>query len=213
MSTLMSISFSTWVHTIFSCLWTVLLFLTWLYTRFWLYMMQKHPYCEKLGMSLQTRPLIRCATMYDRLSLTYVSRMTILSSTLNRIESRRFISKKMSENSIFRWKNDTLSLSTTFSQLSRKNLIKIYEPWLNNGITSKNIPLKAECDIAWWYKCQIEIAMPTFTFGDVRKQPYKYADIKILRTVDLTVCILVTSVTAYVWYEIVFIYFTSPLSR
>ena len=83
--------FSTWEHTIFSCLWTVLLFLTWLYTRFWLYVLQKHPYCEKHSLSLQTRSAIRFATIYDRLSLTHESRMTILSSTLNRIESRRFM--------------------------------------------------------------------------------------------------------------------------
>ena len=96
MNTPVLVSFSTWVHTIFSCLWTVLLFLTWLYTRFWLYVLQKHPYCEKHSRSLQTRPAIRFATIYDRLSLTYESRMTILSSTLNRIESRRFISEKIS---------------------------------------------------------------------------------------------------------------------
>ena len=89
-------TFSTWVHTIFSCLWTVLLFLTWLYTRFWLYMMQKHLYFEKQSISLQTRPVIRFATIYDRMSLTYEPRMTILSSTLNRIENRRFISDKIS---------------------------------------------------------------------------------------------------------------------
>ena len=96
MNTSVLIFFSTWVHTIFSCLLTVLLFLTWLYTRFWLYVLQKHPYCEKHSLSLQTRPVIRFATIYDRLSLTYESRMTILSSTLNRIESRRFISEKIS---------------------------------------------------------------------------------------------------------------------
>ena len=33
--------------------------------------------------------------------------------------------------------------------MSLKNLIKILEPGLNNGITSTNIPLKAEYDIAW----------------------------------------------------------------
>ena len=55
-------------------------------------------------------------------------------------------------------------------------------------MTSTNIPLKAEYDFAWWKKCQIEIAIPTFTFYNFQKQPYKYADIKILRTVDLTVC-------------------------
>ena len=59
--------------------------------------------------------------------------------------------------------------------MSVKNLIQIYEPWLHNGITSTNIPLKAEYDIAWLYKCQIEIAMPTFTFYDRHKQPYKYS--------------------------------------
>ena len=64
--------------------------------RFWLHMMKKHPYCEKHSLSLQTRPVIHFATIYDRLSLTYESRMTILSSTLNRIESRRFISEKIS---------------------------------------------------------------------------------------------------------------------
>ena len=57
------------------------------------------------------------------------------------------------------------------------------------GMKSTNIPLKAEYDNAWWYKCQIEIAMPTLTFIDLQKQPYKYSDIKILRTVDLIVCI------------------------
>ena len=96
MNTPVLISFSTWVHAIFSCLWTVLLFLTWLYTRFWLYMMRKHPYCEKYSLPLQTRPLIHFSTIYDILSLTYESRMTILPSTLNRIESRRFISEKIS---------------------------------------------------------------------------------------------------------------------
>ena len=59
-------------------------------------MMQKQSYCEQLGLSLQARPMIRFATMYDRLSLTYEPRMTILSSTLNRIESRRFIFEKIS---------------------------------------------------------------------------------------------------------------------
>ena len=68
MNTPVLISFSTWVHTIFSCLWTVLLFLTWLYTSFWLYMMQKHPYFEKHSLSLQTRPVICFATIYDRMS-------------------------------------------------------------------------------------------------------------------------------------------------
>ena len=97
MNTPVLISFSSWVHSIFSCLWTVLLFLTWLYTRFWLYVLQKHPYCEKDSLSLQTRPAIRFATIYERLSFIYESRMTILSSTLNRIESRLFISEKISE--------------------------------------------------------------------------------------------------------------------
>ena len=96
MNTPVLIPFSTWVHTICSCLWTVLLFLTWLYTRFWLYMMQKHPYFEKHSLSLQTQPVIRFATIDDRISLTYESRMTILSSTLNRIVSKRFISEKIS---------------------------------------------------------------------------------------------------------------------
>ena len=95
MSTPVLISFSTWIHTIFSCIWTVLLFLTWLYTGFWLYMMQKHPFCEIHSISLQTSPVIRCATMCDRQSLTYESRMIILSSTLNWIGSRRFISEKI----------------------------------------------------------------------------------------------------------------------
>ena len=94
MNTPVLIAFSTWVHTIFSCLWTVLLFLTWLYTRFWLYMMQKHPYFEKHSISLQIRSVIRFATIYDR--IIYKSRISILSSTLNRIESRRFISVKIS---------------------------------------------------------------------------------------------------------------------
>ena len=126
--------FSTWVHTKFSWLWTVLLFLTWLYTRFWLYMMQKHPYCEKHSPSLQTRHMIRFAKIYDRLSLTYKYRMTTLSSTLNRIESRRFISEKLKQNSIFRWKNDILSLITAFSPMSVKILIKIFtmvKQWRN----------------------------------------------------------------------------------
>ena len=35
------------------------------------------------------------------------------------------------------------------SSFSFKNLIKIYEPCFNNGITSTNIPLKAEYDIVW----------------------------------------------------------------
>ena len=69
-----------------------------------------------------------------------------------------------------------------------KKFIKIYKTWLNNGITYTDIPLKAEHDIARWYKCEIEIAMPTFTFYDLQKQLYKYADIKFLRTVYLTVC-------------------------
>ena len=69
MSTSVLISFSTWVHTLFSCLCTVLLFLTWLYTRFWFYMMQKHPYCEKLSLSLQTRPVIRFATIPDSMTM------------------------------------------------------------------------------------------------------------------------------------------------
>ena len=59
-------------------------------------MMQKHPYFEKYSLSLQTRSVIRFATIYDRMSLTYESRMTILSSTLDRIESKRFISEKIS---------------------------------------------------------------------------------------------------------------------
>ena len=59
MNTPVLISFSTWVHTIFSCLWTVLLFLTWQYTLFWLYNMHKHPYIEKHSLSLQTRSVIR----------------------------------------------------------------------------------------------------------------------------------------------------------
>ena len=32
--------------------------------------------------------------------------------------------------------------------------------------------------------------MPHFTFNDLQKQPYKYADINILRTVDLTVWLM-----------------------
>ena len=63
MNTPVLITFSTWDHTIFSCLWTVLLFLTWLYIRFWLYKMQKHPHCEKHSPSLQTWPVIRFATI------------------------------------------------------------------------------------------------------------------------------------------------------
>ena len=62
--------------------------------------------------------------------------------------------------------------------MSLKNLMKIYEPWLNNGITSTNIPLKAEYDIVWLYKFQIEIVMPTFTFYDLQKQPYKHSEMK-----------------------------------
>ena len=46
-------------------------------------------------------------------------------------------------------KNDILSLRTAFSPMSLKNLIKIYEPWFNNGIPSTDIPLKAEYDIVW----------------------------------------------------------------
>ena len=79
--------------------------------------------------------------------------------------------------------------------MSLKNLIKIYEPCFNNGITSTNIPLKAEYDIVWWYKCQIEIAMPTFTFYYLQKQPYKCSEIKIIRTVDLTVCYIIYDIT------------------
>ena len=33
--------------------------------------------------------------------------------------------------------------------MSLKNLIKTYEAWLNNGIPSTHIPLKAEYDIVW----------------------------------------------------------------
>ena len=58
--------------------------------------MQKHPYFEKHNLSLQTRPVIRFAMIYDRMSLTHEFRMTILSSTLNRIESRRLIFEKIS---------------------------------------------------------------------------------------------------------------------
>ena len=32
----------------------VLLFLTWLYTRFWLYVLQRHPYCVQHSLSLKT---------------------------------------------------------------------------------------------------------------------------------------------------------------
>ena len=66
----------------------------------------------------------------------------------------------------------------------------MYKPLLNNGIASTNMPLIAEYDIAWWYKCQIEITMPTFTFYDLQKQPNKNSEINILRTVNLTVCIM-----------------------
>ena len=59
-------------------------------------MMQKHPYFDKHSLSLQTRPVIRFATIYDRILLTYESRMTILLSTLDRIESKRYISEKIS---------------------------------------------------------------------------------------------------------------------
>ena len=59
-------------------------------------MMQKHPFFEKHSLSLQTRPVIRFAIIYDRMSLTYEYRMTILSLTLDRIESKRFISEKIS---------------------------------------------------------------------------------------------------------------------
>ena len=72
-------------------------------------------------------------------------------------------------------KNDILSFNIACSPMNIKNWFKIYEPWLHNGITSTNIPLKAEYDIALWYQCQIEIAMPTFTFYDPHKQPYKYS--------------------------------------
>ena len=157
MNTTVLIPFSPWVHTIFSCLWIVLLFLTWLYTRFWLFTMQKHPYFEKHSLSLQTRPVICFATIYDKMSLTHEFRMTIL-STLNRIESRRFISEKISaELDIQMKKYDILSLSNAFSPRNRKNVFKMYEPWLHNGITSTNIPPKAESDIACWYKWQISI--------------------------------------------------------
>ena len=107
MNTPVLIPFSTWVHTIFSCLWTVLLFLTWLYTRFWLYTVQKHLYFEKHSLFLQTRPVICFVTIYDKMSLTHESRMTILSSTLNRIESRRFISEKISAELDIQMKNMT----------------------------------------------------------------------------------------------------------
>ena len=39
-------------------------------------------------------------------------------------------------------------------------------------------------------QCQIEIAMPINFFYNLQKQPYKCAEIKIIRTVDLTVCSL-----------------------
>ena len=59
-------------------------------------MMQKHPYFEKHSLSLQTRHVIRFAIIYDRMSLTYESRMSILSSTLDRLESKRLISEEIS---------------------------------------------------------------------------------------------------------------------
>ena len=95
--------------------------------------------------------------------------MTILSSTINILISRRFIYEKISSEFHIWMKNDILSLSTAFSPISLKKLIQIYELWLTNGITSTNIPLKAKYDIAWWYKCQIQIAVPTFTLYDFQK--------------------------------------------
>ena len=155
MSTPVLISFSTSVHTTLSCFWTVLLFLTWLYTRFWLHMMQKHPLCGKHSQSLQTRLVIRFATIYDRLSLTYESIMTILLSTINKIELDASSLSTLVQNSIFRRESDIVSISTAFSPMSLKYFIKIYEQCLNNDITSTNITLKSEYDIAWWYRCQI----------------------------------------------------------
>ena len=66
-------------------------------------------------------------------------------------------------------------LGLLFSQISVKILIKINQLWLNKGVTLTNIPLKAEYDIAWFYKCQFEIRIPTFTFYNFWKQPCKYA--------------------------------------
>ena len=107
--------------------------------------MQKHPYFEKHSLSLQTRPVICFVTTHDKMSFTHESRMTILSLTLNRIESRRFISEKISaELDIQMKKYDILSLSNAFSARNLKNLFKMYEQWLHNGISSTNIPLKAE---------------------------------------------------------------------
>ena len=80
-------------------------------------MMQKHPYFEKHGLSLQTQSVIRFATIYDRMSLTYESRMTIRSTTLNRLDNRRFISEKISaELDILMKKNDVLLLALHFLQ-------------------------------------------------------------------------------------------------
>ena len=61
-----------------------------------LYVLHKHPYCEKHSLSLQTRTVIRFATIFDRMSLTYESWMAIVFTTLNIIESRRFIAEKIS---------------------------------------------------------------------------------------------------------------------
>ena len=84
------------------------------------------------------------------MSLTRESKMTIiLSSILNRMESRRFISGKISAELDIKIKNDILSFSTAFSPINLQNLFKIYEPWLHNVITSTNIPIKAEYDIEW----------------------------------------------------------------
>ena len=121
-----------WVHTIFSCLWTVLLFLTWLYTRFWLYAMQKHPYFEKHSLSLQTRLVICFVIIYDNMSLTHESRMTILSSTLNRIESRLFISEKISAELDIQMKNMT---SYPFAMHFLQGTLRIYSKCINHGYT------------------------------------------------------------------------------
>ena len=132
MNTPVLIPCPTWGHTIFSCLWTVLLFLTWLYTRFWLYTMQKLPFFEKHSLSLQTRPVICFVTIYNKISLIHESRMTILSSTLNRIESRRFISEKISAELDIQMKN---MRSYPLAMHFLLGTLRIYLKCMNHGYT------------------------------------------------------------------------------
>ena len=94
--------------------------------------MQKHPYFEKHSLSLQTRPVICFVTINDKMSLTHESRMTILSSTLNRIESRRFISEKSSAELDIQMKNMTsYPLAMHFLQ----GTSRIYSKCMNHGYT------------------------------------------------------------------------------